>query len=622
MSLEVVFRGAFLLFISLLLAWAVRKQYTNDSKSSLSAKSLTGRKERYQPFISGMTLPCYLLTILLLSGIVLGPRLAASPALSLCFAVFLQTCLYYLLLMPLLPFLRRHFSARACAALWLLPNLLYIFFYHNILELPAPLLVVPVPGRTVWVLFWLWSAGFSAVMVWHTVRHLLFRRHILSGSRYVSNNEVWKVWQKEMEDAGLIGKKYDLVISPHVHTPLTIGLYRRTSKVVLPEHSYTPEELSLIFRHEIIHIARQDAWNKFFLVFCTAMCWFNPLMWIAMRKSAEDLELSCDETVLLGVDDATRKQYAALLLDTTGDGRGYTTCLAASAGALRYRLKAVIHPVKRRCGALLVGLTFFLLSFSCGYVALAYGGATGADVIYGTPGVYSFSSIGISDSSGYQSCYAADEADLREYLSSLPLLELTGNYTFSETEQVFECSLYTPDNFTRIVLHGDVLLVQPLRNSGISAAYHIPGGVDWAKLRSLVLPEPVLRIKTDNAAAEGGQVIYRAHLYTIHRIEGEDRTLVYSDPLGSGAHCNALWSEVRSHQLTLSFSETPAIPYHIVVKDNRLEEICTIEQEDDLPQFTFTPIDQYARYVISTAYYDGFGVLYEAEYIFDVGSIG
>ena len=55
------------------------------------------------------------------------------------------------------------------------------------------------------------------------------------------------------------------------------------------------EELKLILKHEIVHIAREDSWSKFFLVFCTAMYWFNPLMWYAMKKSAEDMELSCDD---------------------------------------------------------------------------------------------------------------------------------------------------------------------------------------------------------------------------------------------------------------------------------------------------------------------------------------
>lgn len=72
------------------------------------------------------------------------------------------------------------------------------------------------------------------------------------------------------------------------------------------------------------------------------MCWFNPLMWLAMRKSADDLELSCDEIVLEGCSSTTRYQYANLLLKTAGDQRGFTTCLSTTASALRYRLKHVM----------------------------------------------------------------------------------------------------------------------------------------------------------------------------------------------------------------------------------------------------------------------------------------
>ena len=73
-----------------------------------------------------------------------------------------------------------------------------------------------------------------------------------------------------------------------------------------------------------------DAWGKFFLAFCTAICWFNPLMWVAMRKSADDLELSCDEAVTAELDEAGRRRYASLLLDTVGDERGFTKIGRAS----------------------------------------------------------------------------------------------------------------------------------------------------------------------------------------------------------------------------------------------------------------------------------------------------
>ncbi len=97
---------------------------------------------------------------------------------------------------------------------------------------------------------------------------------------------------------------------------------------------------------------------------------FNPFLWIAMKKSAEDLELSCDEAVLVHADADTRRRYAELILKTAGDSRGFTTCLSASAASLRYRLRQVVRPGRRHSGALLAGLFFFLLAAGCSLVTL------------------------------------------------------------------------------------------------------------------------------------------------------------------------------------------------------------------------------------------------------------
>ena len=79
-----------------------------------------------------------------------------------------------------------------------------------------------------------------------------------------------------------------------------------------------------------------------------ALGWFHPLVWLAVKKAEEDLELSCDEIVLKDADLSTRKKYAELLLSIAGDGRGYTTCLSASAKTLSYRLKATVS-ARERC---------------------------------------------------------------------------------------------------------------------------------------------------------------------------------------------------------------------------------------------------------------------------------
>lgn len=59
----------------------------------------------------------------------------------MCFGIFLQICLYYAVLLPVLPLLRRRISAVACAMLWLVPTYLYIAFY-SFMEPVRPRLVL------------------------------------------------------------------------------------------------------------------------------------------------------------------------------------------------------------------------------------------------------------------------------------------------------------------------------------------------------------------------------------------------------------------------------------------------------------------------------------------------
>jgi len=77
-----------------------------------------------------------------------------TPAL---WAAILHICLYFTLLLPLLPLLRRRCSARACAMLWLLPNE-FFFLAHGGTGLPRPLVVLPIAADLT-VFLWLWGVG-------------------------------------------------------------------------------------------------------------------------------------------------------------------------------------------------------------------------------------------------------------------------------------------------------------------------------------------------------------------------------------------------------------------------------------------------------------------------------
>lgn len=468
-----VLRGFFALLFSGIFAWMVFDRADGG---------LDGDRQKYLPYIPGSLLPGVFVGIIGVGYLWKGAAFAVQTTLDFCFGVFLHICLYYLLLMPLLPLLRRHISARACAVLWMLPNYLYLT-QMNYMRVPAPRWVVVAPARLVKILLLVWVTGFTAVLGWKTLSHLILRARILRPAVPVTDAGVLEVWYEEVGAARFEKQSFYVVRSPAVAAPLSVGLFRRSIRVVLPEREYTREELALIFRHELVHIGREDAWNKFFLVFCTALCWFNPLMWIAMKKSSEDLELSCDETVLLGAGEATKRRYADLLLKTAGEERGYTTCLSASAEALRYRLKSVVGQKKKPSGALTVGLVFFVLSMSSGYVALAYGEATGAEAIYNsqTPETYNLRTI----NTGSYVC--TDEEALGRYLSEMRMEHISGNYSFEEEGERWVLLYETPRGTLGVVLSDRFIELVPLYEGKITAEYYyLPDGTDWAVLEGLV----------------------------------------------------------------------------------------------------------------------------------------
>ena len=220
------------------------------------------------------------------------------------------------------------------------------------------------------------------------------------------------------------------------------------------------------------------------------MCWFNPLMWLAMGKCAEDLELSCDETVLLESDAAQRRRYAELLLQTAGDSRGFTTCLSASARAMRYRLTSIAKARQKKSGALIVAAVFFLLCMSSGYVALAYDGVRG-EAVLGPAGDWRLSSVMRlydRDSSVYR---CRDEGAFHEYLSELELSRFTGNYSFSGGRREYICILQTPEGALGLSLYDDAVKLSPLHGKERKTRwYYVPAGIDWDYLDTILVESP------------------------------------------------------------------------------------------------------------------------------------
>lgn len=451
---------------ALAIGWAsvqrLRKEFEGSGKD--------GRR-LYSSFSYYAALPLFLL--IYASAVLIALRdTAQNMLLSMFFYVFLTLSVYYIVLAPLIPRLRRHISAWACAALWLLPNLLYITM-TKYMYLSEPLFVLELKGGLAMTLFYVWFAGFVLVMAWKICEHLSFRRRVLRNAEEVKS-ELWEEVFRHI--CGLKAKLPPLMRSHDVTTPLSVGLSRGKMVVLLPVRSYTDEELRLVLTHEAIHIARSDSYSKFALVSIAALCWFNPLVWLAMRKSAEDIELSCDESVTFGAGADERRRYADLILSSAGDGRGFTTCLSAKASSLRYRLKNIMQPAMKSSGALVIGIATFLLILSCGQVALAYGGGTGEELIFNSddPARYVVDESECTDPDG-----------LKAYIAALELRELTSGYDFDYGPDIqHRGMLFDTPNGQIYVGFFDNILEYLGPGSRRIVYYYLPEGTDWARLDS------------------------------------------------------------------------------------------------------------------------------------------
>lgn len=533
---NMAFKILFIGFLSLMIGLGVLSQYDIENEK----RNFPSTDQKYLPYFSSFTLPIIILLfpiILLFLGDT--PREVINQLLSACFNIFLHIACYYVLLLLLLPLLRRFISSRACAVLWILPNYLYITRYIY-MEIEKPTLIIHLPGKILWVILGIWFIGFIFVLAWYIISHLRYRSFVLANAEPVTDLEVLDLWRKEVYITHIKHSHFELVISPNVSTPMTIGLFKRTMKVILPKKYYSPEDLVLIFRHELVHIGHEDTWTKLFLVFCTAMCWFNPLMWIFKKKCAEDLELSCDETVLIHADDITKHRYAELILKTAGDERGFTTCLSAKAKNLHYRLKHVMNRKKRFSGAFLVGITFFLLTLSCGHIALAYGYATGEEVIFRNEKDDPFKLSGLFDdhNESYYATHAAattnrvlclDEDALLDYLKNLTVSEITGNYAFSENEYNISVSLVNSKENYFLSFSDEILQMSvsslDFYDKGEHYTYYLPERTDWEFFESIISDYPVLDISTTDGNDEWFK--YYPILQNVWKLNGEEKELVY-----------------------------------------------------------------------------------------------
>ena len=148
-------------------------------------------------------------------------------------------------------------------------------------------------------------------------------------------------------------------------SPFVFGLFR--PQIYIPS-GLSPDEEGLVVRHEQTHIHRHDHLIKAGAYLILTVHWFNPLVWAAFVLMEADMELSCDERVLSGLNGSVRKDYSRLLLSLASRRQPIPALTAFGEGGIKTR---IVHALSfRKHSRTLIALSLCLAVLtSAGLVA-------------------------------------------------------------------------------------------------------------------------------------------------------------------------------------------------------------------------------------------------------------
>lgn len=95
-----------------------------------------------------------------------------------------------------------------------------------------------------------------------------------------------------------LGRIVRLLREPAATVPMTWGIFHPV--ILLPGEAdgWDSERRRVVLAHELAHVRRWDALTQWIAHVALVVYWFNPLVWMAVRKLREEREHACDDAVL------------------------------------------------------------------------------------------------------------------------------------------------------------------------------------------------------------------------------------------------------------------------------------------------------------------------------------
>lgn len=106
----------------------------------------------------------------------------------------------------------------------------------------------------------------------------------------------------------------EVIKSASTSVPLVTGIWKK--KVIVPDITYSYEELYYILLHEYTHIRHGDLWKKLLAEIFYAVFWYIPFSKFIKKDFIQTLEIRCDTAVLRNRTREEKLTYMNLLVKT------------------------------------------------------------------------------------------------------------------------------------------------------------------------------------------------------------------------------------------------------------------------------------------------------------------
>ena len=150
----------------------------------------------------------------------------------------------------------------------------------------------------------LWLAG-AVLLLLRLVLGTARVTRLARRARRVTEGAWLSLSQRIAGDMG-ITRPLALLRGDGLTVPVTWGVVYPA--VLLPEEAeaWPGERRRLVLLHELAHVKRFDALTQLAAQLVLALCWYNPLAWMAVKAMRAESERACDDYVLRGGAEASR----------------------------------------------------------------------------------------------------------------------------------------------------------------------------------------------------------------------------------------------------------------------------------------------------------------------------